>query len=284
MLILIAFRRAFSLRLLVLLLGLKALLALIPAVSASRLLSMHAPADGASYDALDYHLSFREQAEAWGDADRAASLFSRTGLPDIFGTFFSGGILLSLAASALLYLFLLQALWPGFLRLLSREKGFWEPVRAWAPVFLAVAAVQFLLYWGVYALFLVLWGGKLENMIESCPTEFLAILLGAVQVFAFLAVFFFLRLFFGFLKIGMVQTGLRNPFKNAWPALKLAVAHYPSAAGVFVGLFLLWAFAVWVGGLHVVTLVLRDYFWLTSWAFLIQLYSPPATNPRTPAS
>lgn len=280
--ILTAFRRAFSVRLLVLLLGLKALLALVPAVSASRLLSAHPPADGAAYDALDFHLSFSEQTRAWGDVAGAASIFSRAGAANILETLMSGGILLSLAASSLLYLLLLQALWPGFLRLLSGEKGFWEPVRAWAPVFLAVAAAQLLFYWGTYVLFLILWGRKLVNMIESCPTEFLAILLGALQVFVFLAVFFFLRLFFGFLKIGMVQTGFRNPFKNAWPALRQAVAHYPLAAGVFAGLFLLWTFAVWIGGLTIVTLLLRDYFLLTSWAFLIQLYSPPTS--RTPTS
>jgi len=283
-LVLTAFRRAFSLRLLGILLGLKILLALGPSVSASRLLSAHPPADGTSYDALDFHLSFSEEGRAWGDMAGVAAVFSRTGHKHLIEQFLSGGVLLSWAAATLLYLLLLQGLWPGFLRLLSAEKGFWEAVRTWAPVFLAVAAVQALLYWGTYSLLLVLWGRRLASMIESCPTEFLAILLGGMQVGVFLGVFFFLRLFFGFLKIGMVRTELRNPFRSAWPALKQALAHYPIAAGVFTGLFLLWIFAVWVAGLNVATLILRDYFWLTSWAFLIQWYSPPASKPRTSTS
>jgi hypothetical protein len=278
--ILRALRSGFSLPLLALLIGLQGLLALIPAASSSRLLSAHPPFNGAAYGAADFRWSFEERGEAWGDVSRAATLFSRTGLANILGAAVSGGVLLSLSASALLYVLILQFLWPGALKLLAREKGFGAAVRSLGWPFFLVGVAQLLLYWGVYALLLVFWGNRMGNLIKSSPTEFLSILLGAVQVMVFLCVFFLVRLFFSFLKIGMLQANARLPFKQAWPALLQSLKHYPMAAAFFAGLFTVWFACVWFTGLNVFTLLLRDYFHLVGWAFLLQIFSPstPAIN------
>jgi len=281
--ILKALRSGFSLRLLALLIGLQCLLALLPAATSSRLLAAHPPFNGAAYGAADFRWNFEERNEAWGDIAKAATLFSRGGLTSMIRTAVSGGVLLSLSVSVLLYVLLLQFLWPGALRLLAREKGFGAAVRSLGFPFFLVGAAQILVYWGVYALLLVFWGDRLDNLIQSSPTEFLSILLGTAQVMVFLSVFFLVRLFFSFLKIGMLQANVRNPFKKAWPALVQSLRHYPAAAGFFLGLFILWFACVWFTGLNLFTLILRDYFHLVGWAFLLQMHSPVAAEKKTHA-
>jgi hypothetical protein len=237
---------------------------------------MHPPADGRAYGGLDYHLEFHEIPGAWGDLPAAAGFFSRTGLKDLGLLFFSGGFLMEVTLNVLLYAACLCLLWPGFLRILSGRKGFWEAVRTRGWVFLCVGLVQLLLYGGLYLLMIVSWSGPVGRLMGDSPTEFLALLLGAVQVGTFLAVIFFVRMFFSFLKIGLADAASRNPFHPAWPALKTAVRTLYLAAGFFLGLFIVWALVTRLTGFNFATLILRDYLWLAGWAFLIRLSPAPA--------
>ena len=274
MLVVRALRSALNWRLLILLPVLQLLCALLPALAGALLLGGHAPVEGTGYGGVDLFLAFQREPSAWGDWEAAARFFGPTGM-DRLGTLFGSGALLSVFTWQLLgFLLLFTVFWPGAVRLLSGQSGFWETVRRAALPVLCVTAIQTAIYWLAYRLLLTGWGHAMQSTVEDSPTEFLALILSGGRILAFLAVLLFLKFVFDLLKVGLALEEERNPFKLLWRAFLTAGRNYHRLAGLFALLGAIGIFSVLAGGFNIVTLLLRDYFLLVGWAYIVEVWTP----------
>lgn len=274
MLVVRALRSALNWRLLLLLPALQLLSALLPALAGALLLGGRTPADGTAHGGFDLLLALRLEPAAWGDWPAAARFFGPLGM-DRLGILFDSGALLAVFTWHLLgFLLVFTLLWPGVVRLLAGQTGFWETVRRAALPVLAVTAAQAALYGLAYRLLLTGWGRVMQGTVEACPTEFLAILLSAGRILVFVAVMLFLKFLFDLVKTGLALEDERNPLRLLPRAFLTAGRNYHRLAGVFLLFGAAGVLLVLAGGFNIVTLLLRDYLLLAAWAYTIEVWTP----------